>query len=417
VIPLGTVEAVHTAQRRAAPWPYRELDLTRLRAEGWRPTPVHDLVLKVHQRCNLACDYCFVYTKSDQTWRERPAAMSDVVRRAAVASLGRHVRRHGLTSVRVILHGGEPLLYGVDRLGRMAAEVRAAMPTGCAVEIGMQSNGVLLDAMVLRQLVQHQIRIGISVDGVASHHDRHRVTPTGKGTFAAVAEALDLLRRPENRPSYAGVLCTIAPDTDPIACYDQLRAFDPPMIDFLLPHAHWGSPPWRPPGSPTPYADWLIAVFDRWHGESGPIRVRLFEDIITLLLGGSGSSEQVGLSPSAVIVVESDGTIEQVDSLKSAYPGACATGLHIERDELDATSDDPGVVARQIGGAALSAQCLACPIHKVCGAGHYVHRYRPDAGFHNPSVYCADMKVLIGHIRHRMEAEISSRTTESAGAR
>jgi uncharacterized protein len=104
-------------------------------------------------------------------------------------------------------------------------------------------------------------------------------------------------------------------------------------------------------------------------------------------------------------VVESDGTIEQVDALKSAYPGACATGLDIRRDELDAALEDPGLVARQIGPAALAPTCLDCPVHKVCGGGHYAHRYQPGAGFRNPSAYCDDMVKLISHI-HRRIADI-----------
>jgi uncharacterized protein len=223
------------------------------------------------------------------------------------------------------------------------------------------------------------------------------------------------LRRPENRDCYAGLLCTVAPDTDPIATYEQLLAFEPPVLDLLLPHANWQRPPDRPDGTRTPYADWLVAVFDTWYGRSDPVRVRLFEDIMKLLLGGASGSEQVGLSPSAVIVVESDGAIEQVDALKSAYPGACATGLDIHRHELDAALLDPGIIARQLGRYALAPECLACPIHRVCGGGHYAHRYQPGTGFHHPSVYCDDMKVLVNHIKDRVAADV--RQLVGTGAR
>lgn len=399
-------QQVRAAQRRAARWPYQELDVTALHAGGWRRTPVRELILKVHQRCNLACDYCYVYEHADQSWRDRPAVMPDEVRQAAVGALARHAARHRLSQVRVILHGGEPLLYGASRLASLADEVRAAMPSGCAVEVGIQTNGVLLDEPTVRLLETHRIRIGVSVDGVGADHDRHRRTSGGRGSFAAVRRALEVLRRPEHRGAYAGLLCTVAPDTDPLACYEQLVDFDPPMIDFLLPHANWDHPPWRPDGSATPYADWLIPIFDRWYGTPSPVRIRLFEDVITLLLGGHGGSEQVGLSPLAVLVVESDGAIEQVDALKSAYPGACATGLDVRRHELDAALEDPGVVARQIGRAALVPECLACPLHRVCGAGHYVHRYRAGSGFRNRSVYCEDLGAFITHVRARVSADI-----------
>jgi uncharacterized protein len=46
-------------------------------------------------------------------------------------------------------------------------------------------------------------------------------------------------------------------------------------------------------------------------------RVRLFEQIIDLLLGGARASEAAGLSPVRLAVIETDGSLEQVDALKT----------------------------------------------------------------------------------------------------
>jgi uncharacterized protein len=395
-----TPAATAAVNERCAPWPYAELDITGLRAGGWRPIPVRELVLKVHQRCNLSCDYCYMYTLEDQSWRDRPKAMSADVRQAAVASLARHVQRHNLTRVRVVLHGGEPLLFGPARIGQLAAEVRSALPAGCCVDIGLQTNGMLLNERMMAVLREHRISVGLSVDGPASTHDLHRRSTSGRtGSFAGVRSAAELLRRPENRGNYAGVLCVVNSQSDPIACFDQLLEFEPPMIDFLLPHANWQRPPSRSDSSPTPYADWLIAAFDAWQASARFVRVKFFEDIIGLLLQRPSRSEQVGLSPSAVVVIETDGAIEQVDALKSAYAGACATGLDVRRHELDDALHNPGIVARQIGRRALSDDCHDCPVATVCGGGHYAHRYDPRTGFRNRTVYCADMRRLIDHVR------------------
>jgi uncharacterized protein len=389
-------------------WPHDLLDVAALRRSGWRPTAVREFVLKVHQRCNLACDYCYVYELADHSWRDRPAVMSPQVWLAAAERIGAHARDHRLGRVSIILHGGEPLLAGTERLLQLVADMRAAMPDGCELIVGMQTNAVTLDEKELTRLAAAQVRIGVSIDGPAEKHDLHRKFRNGRGSYAATAEALQLLTSDRFRSSFAGLLCTVDPSSDPVATYTELLRHDPPSIDFLLPHANWAVPPARPAGQATPHGDWLVTVFDRWydapHRETG---VRIFEEIMNLLLGGSSRSEQVGLSPVAVAVIESDGTIEQVDSLKSAYAGACATGLNVLTDSFDAVLDHPGVVARQIGAAALSDTCVACPIHQVCGGGHYAHRYRPMAGFRNPTVYCADMQVLIRHIHRRMSADLS----------
>jgi uncharacterized protein len=357
------------------------------------------VILKVHQRCNLACDYCYVYESADQSWRDRPAAMPGDVWQATLDALGRHVRRHDLASLRVVLHGGEPLLLGAARLGEIAGQLRAALPDGCRVDIGLQTNGVLLDDAMIATLTAHRIRAGVSLDGVPADHDRHRVLHNGRGTSGAVAAALRRLRRAP--AAYAGLLCTVSPETDPVATYRYLREFDPPLIDFLLPHANWTR---RPAG--TGHGAWLIAAFDAWYADTSPPPVRLFDDLLDMLFGGAGHSEQAGLSPAALAVIETDGAIELVDSLKSAYPGAARTGLDIRTDELDDLFTDPGYVARQIGAEALAATCRSCPLRQICGGGHYVHRYRAGEGFRNPTVYCADMRLLIGHLHARVTADL-----------
>jgi uncharacterized protein len=386
-------------------WPHVGLDVAGLLAAGWRPTPFHEVIVKVHQRCNLACSYCYVYQHPDQSWRDRPAVMPDDVFDAVTRRLGEHVRRHGLSRIRVVLHGGEPMLLGAARLGRLADRLRAAVPDSCTVRVGIQTNGVMLGEAALRELRQHDIAVAVSVDGVAEDHDRYRVTHAGRGTYAAVSRALKLLAEPEFRAGFAGLLCTVAPGTDPARCYRTLRDFGPAAVDFLLPHSHWGAPPDRPSGDPEEYGRWLIGAFDAWYDDPHPVPVRLFESVVDLLLGGASRSEQIGLSPAALLVVESDGAIEQVDALKSAYPGACTTGLHVEHDEFDAALAHPGIVARQIGTAALADECRACPLRRVCGGGHYAHRYRPGSGFRNPSVYCADLRLFIEHVRGRVDAD------------
>src|SRR5262249_19539832 len=69
------------------------------------PTPIRQFVLKIYSRCNLACDYCYVYTMADQTWRDRPLLMSADVVRLAADRIAEHAGRHCLPRVGVVLHG------------------------------------------------------------------------------------------------------------------------------------------------------------------------------------------------------------------------------------------------------------------------------------------------------------------------
>ncbi|WP_208869985.1 FxsB family cyclophane-forming radical SAM/SPASM peptide maturase [Streptomyces lydicus] len=379
--------------------------------------PFRQFVLKVHSRCNLACTYCYIYAGPDHSWRERPRTVPPATVRQTALRIAEHARTHRLRDLRIDLHGGEPLLTGPGPLLAQAAAVRAALPAGCTAEFGVQTNGTLLTRDTLDTLGAAGFRLGLSLDGGTPGLNRRRLDHAGRPSWPAVARAVGLLH---DRPDvFAGILCTIDITADPAEVYGSLRALDPPMLDFLLPHANWSSPPPATagpgprPGPPVPagrapYGDWLCTVFDLWwDGGPGP-RVRVFTEILGLLLGRPSTSEAVGLSPVVALVVDTDGAIEQVDSLKSAYEGAAATGLNVFRHSFDEALAHPGMAARQRGRDALAPQCRACALVEVCGGGNYAHRYRADAGgFTHPSVYCADLERLIRHIAARLDATVS----------
>jgi uncharacterized protein len=322
-----------------------------------------------------------------------------------------HAEKHTLPIVKIVFHGGEPLLAGVDVIVETADLLRGKLPLSTRVDFDVQTNAVLLSERVLDHFLTANVNVSVSLDGAAEHHDRHRRFRSGKGSHAAVSSALELLGRDPYQRIYRGLLCTIDLDNDPLDTYESLLHHAPPGIDLLLPHGNWTVPP---PGrtdatSVTPYADWLRPIFDRWFvRDVENTRVRLFDEIINLLLGGPSRSEAVGLSRVGLIVVDTSGAIEQVDVLKSAYHGAAAVGLNVFSDSFDAALEHPAIAARQIGVDALHHTCQRCTVRDVCGGGYYPHRYREGEGYRNRSAYCPDLFALIGHIQHAVEQEVEA---------
>ncbi|MFC6019488.1 FxsB family cyclophane-forming radical SAM/SPASM peptide maturase [Plantactinospora solaniradicis] len=364
-------------------------------ARSGRATALSQYVVKLVSRCDLACDHCYVYEHPDQSWRRQPFVMTPATVTMTAKRIAEHATAHELESVRVVLHGGEPLLAGAAGLRRTAAELRRWLDPVTRLDLRMQSNGVLLTPEICDVLTEYDVRIGISLDGDLAANDRHRRYANGASSHARVRSALALLRRPAYRPQYAGLLCTIDLANDPIRVYEALLAEEPPQVDFLLPHANWDRPPARPEGEPTPYAAWLLAIHRRWSADDRPMPIRLLESLIAVAAGGGSRTEAVGLTPADLAVIETDGTFEQVDSLKSAFDGAPATGLDVFAHRVDDVASHPMIAVRQAGVAGLSATCRACALVRQCGGGLFAHRYRSGSGFDNPSVYCADLKELI----------------------
>ncbi|WP_214411928.1 FxsB family cyclophane-forming radical SAM/SPASM peptide maturase [Sphaerisporangium fuscum] len=390
-------------------WPYT-LDVAALADQGWTPRPFRNFILKIHSRCDLACDYCYMYNAADQGWRAQPLTMTRTVVRQAAERVAEHAGAHGLPLVNLVLHGGEPLLSGPDLIAHTVATMRAAVGPATRVRVSVQTNGMLLTDDYLRLFADLDVLVGVSLDGDRAAHDRHRRRRDGRGSHGRVAAAVRRLSEGPYRRIFGGLLCTVDLRNDPVGTYEELLRFRPPGVDFLLPHGNWTTPPpgRRPGSAATPYADWLIQVFDRWYGASPKeTGVRIFEEIIHMLLGGAARVEGLGLEPMRCVVIETDGAIEQGDALKTAYAGATGTGLHVATASLDAALLLPPVVARQLGAAALGATCRSCAVRRVCGAGHYAHRYRAGSGFANPTVYCPDLYRLITHIHRRLSADVA----------
>ncbi|MGW6597530.1 FxsB family cyclophane-forming radical SAM/SPASM peptide maturase [Streptomyces sp. NPDC055036] len=394
--------------RGPTPVPTPEVQRSDVPTPASDPLPFGQFIVKVHGRCNLACRYCYLYEGPDRTWRERPAAAAPAVLDRAASRIAEHAATHGLRDLSLVLHGGEPLLAGAGRLAAFAGLVRERVPRGCTVHAIVQTNATLLTEDRIATLARHGIRVGISLDGGLAAHNTLRVDHAGRPSWPAASRGARLLA--EHHPeAYAGILTVVDPRTDPAEVYASLLALRPPALDLLLPHGNWSAPPPGLSGTaeqsdrPTPYGDWLSTVFDRWWSAGRrETRIRLFEECLALLLGLPGATESLGLDPVNAIVIETDGAIEQVDSLKSAYDTAAATGLDIFRHTLDDATRHPAVAARQSGAASLAAGCRACPLLTVCGGGHYAHRYRAGHGFTNPSVYCADLQRLIRHVAARL---------------
>jgi uncharacterized protein len=362
--------------------------------------PFRQFVLKIHSRCDLACDHCYVYEHADQSWRRRPTVISTEAVAKAGQRIAEHARDHRLAEVRVILHGGEPLLAGAVLLASIARDLRRAIEPVCRLDLRIHTNGVQLDDELCELFLAERVLVGISLDGDRAANDLHRRYANGRSSYDQVLRAVALLRQERFRDIYAGLLATVDIRSDPVAVYRALADLEPPNLDFLLPHGTWDSPP---PGAGEPgvtnYADWLMAVYGEWARDGRRVPIRMFESIIATSYGGVSATESLGLAPSDVAVIETDGTIEQADSIKVAYDGAPETGLDIFRHPLDAAAAHPAIRARQRGIAGLSATCRECPVVTSCGGGLYAHRYRSDSGFANPSVYCGDLKKIITYVR------------------
>lgn len=357
------------------------------------------VMLKVAERCNINCSYCYMYQGVDQRWRDRPKFLDAAHFERVIERL--HTYRKSYPSARMTLeiHGGEPLLLGKRRTTEFFGALRKKLlPRELAIV--MQTNGTLLDGEWLDIFSAHNATLGISCDGPPAAHDRHRIDFAGNGSSKNVERAIQLcLTHPKGRSVFNGVLAVIDPNNDPQHILNYFRDLGVRDIDLLLPDAHHAAAPRHIEAySHDKLSDFLCRAFDAWIALDDPrFLVRIFETFVRGVLGMRSELDAFGGVLSPIVVIESDGSYRLLDVLSICKDGASHTGLHVSTHELHEFVSH----ARNRYPEACDV-CQRCPAFTACGGGYAPHRF--DGGsYDNPSFYCEPLFALYQHVKTYLE--------------
>jgi uncharacterized protein len=287
----------------------------------------------------------------------------------------------------------------------MCLRARQALSDSASVKMAIQTNATLLDEEWVATLSKHRVAVGISMDGPRDVHDAFRVDHRGQGSYDAVERATHLLR---SAGTDFAILSVVQPGADSLRIHRHFVSLGCRSIGYLLPaYTHDTIEPVRRMFGPTPCADFLIPIFDDWwFNGTLAVRIREFWNAGRLIMGGYSAIDSLGNPPLRFVSVESDGAIEGLDKLRVCEEGMTATGLTVHeadfRDLVRASSFHASVMR----GVALPDECERCEEKVTCAGGYLPHRYSRKRQFNNPSVWCADLLKLFGHIRARMGVSV-----------
>jgi uncharacterized protein len=363
-------------------------------------------ILKVVSRCNLNCSYCYMYNKGDNTWKQRPIIMSDVVFTAAIKCIRQYCQQSEQQWVRITFHGGEPCLAEIDRFSNWCQLAKEGLQDIVNVDLQIQTNGTLLDQRWIDLFQTHQVTVGVSIDGPEEIHDYFRVDHNQRGSYQAVERGISLL---QNSGIPLRFLSVIQLGADSLKIHRHLVDLGARSIDYLWPdftHDTIGSV--RKLYGSNPCADYLIPIFDDWWTNGTlDLRISLFWNIARLILGGDSQSDLFGNHPFQYVFVETDGSIEGLDVLRVCQEGMTKTGINVLTDGFDRIVDiSPLHQSTIFEGMTLPNGCKRCPERETCAGGYLPHRYSHDRKFDNPSVWCADLLKLFSHVRKRLEVSV-----------
>lgn len=319
--------------------------------------------------CNLGCEYCYFLSKE----RLYPGSRF----RMSAATLERYVieliaSARG-SEVTFAWQGGEPTLLGLDFYRRAVALQRRHAPPSLRVVNTFQTNGVLLDDDWCAFFREHDVLVGLSVDGPRDLHDAYRVDKGGAGTFDRVMRGYEALRR---QGVEVNLLATVhaANQDHPLRVYRFLRdELDARFLQFI-PIVERAAPSGFQEGTAltersvdgAAYGRFMSAIFDEWFARDvGTVFVQLFDVALGKHLGQPGLCVFEATCGDA-LALEHSGDVYSCDHY--VEPDHRLGNLH----ELPLVALVDGARQRAFGEAkrtTLPRQCRECEVRWLCNGG------------------------------------------------
>ena len=362
---------------------------------------IETLVLKVVAPCNLNCSYCYEYNMGDDSWKKKPKKISEDLINILAKKLNIYCNKNSIEEFTITLHGGEPLMLSVKELNNIFSILKREIKIS-NLRFGMQTNGTLFTKEKINILNNFNVNVGISIDG-DKYANKYRVDLKGKEVFEKIIQGVNRAKKEIN--NFSGFLSVVNLNADPEKVLKFLLAFEPYQIDLLPPFGNYSNPPFLT-NTKYSYSEWMIRAFDYWSSnpEYAKTRIRYLEDALYSIVNGVSKSDWFGLKPPGYLVINTEGDIEGLDTLKVANGGR-ELGLNIIKNTIEEALQSEEIKNRSLMFEGLPDLCKNCEIVKWCSGGYYPTRYSKENNFNNPSYYCKDLKNLFFHLSKWVEKQ------------
>jgi uncharacterized protein len=358
-----------------------------------------EAIVKVTERCNINCTYCYMFNRGNDDYLRHSKRLSLETSLNVANALRRGVIELSAERVRIILHGGEPLMLATSELSEICQLFLDRLRDVAHVEFTLQTNAILVNEKWIDFLERFRVSVGVSLDGPESLNDAHRVDHKGKGTYAATICGLKRLQTAaaEGRISEPGLLVVINPKHDAKAILSHVRNdLAIKWVNFLMPMvSHDDEAEWSAEELGTYLRD-LITEHAALNMQK--VSLRLVDQFFRFLARGKPfeDSEQPEHKAFAQISFTTDGCMHPDDELKPL--NLSSDDHHCKSLSVRDFLNSPLVSHLDDVQQNVPPGCQNCCWQNYCkggvGVGSVIGRYSRSNGFNNISVHCEGLKLF-----------------------
>lgn len=361
-----------------------------------------NLIIKITERCNLSCTYCYFFNCENKQYKEHRAYIKEKTVQD-IKSFIEDVLSFGIERVNVVLHGGEPLLIGKKRFIKYVSILNFSKK----ISFTIQTNATLIDDEWAKIFSDLGIHVGVSIDGKKEVNDKYRIYPTGKGSFEHILSGISLLKKHNVSIS---VISVINEEANPNELYElifndlKIDSFNclPLDVNYETVEANRRYLNLR----------FFDEIFDVWMTSDNKPNLRFVKKILNSFSYLSKRDALLGYEKSIILTINSDGMVSPNDEIMN-----CDISLFeksnlvyiLDLDLEDFCKRDPTYDIARFSAPEICQECShryecnryivrnipkeceGCQLKFVCkgkGIGNIGTKFSKHSQFKNKTVYC-----------------------------
>lgn len=358
-----------------------------------------EIILKVSERCNLNCSYCYVFNMGSELALKSAPIISHATMHSFTTFLEKSARQYAIDVIQIDLHGGEPLMLKKDRMGYLCSLLREGDFNGADVRISIQTNATLIDEDWLALFAKYDVSVSVSIDGPKYINDIHRLDHQGRSSYQKTLDGYKLLstRSADGKHEInAPVLSVLTPNARGSELFRHLYdVMGCRRFDFLLPDCNYDNPI-----DTAAIGRSLVELCDEWYAQNDPECVVRIINAHMAQLAGNKQIAVLGVTHvkegagALAFTITSQGDIYVDDTLRTTKSDIFTPIGNIASASLEDVLESRQLNALTTIEKTLPSDCTECLWRNICGGGRPVNRFSSTGGFKNKTIYCEALKLF-----------------------
>lgn len=373
-----------------------------------------EIILKVSERCNINCSYCYVFNLgNDMAIQSKPIMSYDAIKKLRLF-FEQASQEYNIETIQADFHGGEPLMMGKEKFEYACKELISGNYNKTKLNLACQTNAILIDDDWINIFSKYNISVGVSIDGPKHINDRYRLDRKGRSTYEATVKGLEILQeawkvgRLTDEP---GILCVANSSVKGSEIYrhfvDVLKC---KKFDFLIPdESH------ETCKNPDGLSEFYCSALDEFFADADKtVYIRYFHTHMQSMLS-SEFNPVMGVSKSGndtlAFTVSSEGELYVDDTLRSTNDPIFTSIGNISHLTLSEIIDSWQMQKYMAVNNQLPTACINCVWQKICGGGRHIQRYSKANDFNRETVFCPSIrKIMSRAASYLIESGVSEET-------